>query len=640
MIFYKIMKKIVFLLCLIMLSTSVFANNLYQKESLSLDLTVDGSFRIRPLSQDAEIEKAEVNLYLFPKQSDRQQLIELQTTANYENDVLNFVWKDHKFETKKFGYTAQIVTKNSPIYVKKKILFPITDNKFKYYTQPTEKIDADNPKIIELASKLSAGEDDLFKVVFNLASWVGDNINYDLNELTTNNAQKASWVLENRQGVCDEMTSLFVAMVRSLGIPARFVSGVSYTEQEEIISALGKNWAGHGWAEVYFPTIGWVEFDITFDELGYIDPTHIKLREKLDPDDPDTKYKWLSNDVEIETKELSTKVNIMNVGNDLPTQITISSKPLSKIIEFGSYNIINVIVKNEGDFYQTATLNINFPKEVEIKGKSKRRILLEPNLEQEVYFVAKIPSTLDPRYDYTFPYIIYTEKNLTSKGQFNVRKIGQKFTEDDLKLLIPDDSLSKKSLIKCNYPKKLNVGEKGEAVCSFDSDKTNFEFCIKGKCSSTKIIKYIMPTQNAGWNSIPVSLKYPGGEERSLIQYIVFDESNLLIDFFSPEQIEYTKKLKLSIGLKKDSFKDPKDIKIILEGAGLKHQWEISKISDIETLSLDVNNPILTKNTKFKVKILWDKDNELEKEFIVKVKPKGMIDRIVMLLNNLQLLVK
>ena len=73
--------------------------------------------------------------------------------------------------------------------------------------------------------------------------------------------EPATWVYDNRQGVCDELTGLFISMLRELGIPARFVSGVSYTNLPEF----AKPWGGHGWAEVWFPDVGWVPFDVTRD---------------------------------------------------------------------------------------------------------------------------------------------------------------------------------------------------------------------------------------------------------------------------------------------------------------------------------------------------------------------------------------
>ena len=84
-------------------------------------------------------------------------------------------------------------------------------------------------------------------------------------------------------------------MARSLGIPARFSSGISYSTSD----LFPEPWQPHGWAEVYFPGVGWVSFDITFGEYGYIDVTHIKLRDGFDPTEPATKFEWLAEDVKL-----------------------------------------------------------------------------------------------------------------------------------------------------------------------------------------------------------------------------------------------------------------------------------------------------------------------------------------------------
>lgn len=80
------------------------------------------------------------------------------------------------------------------------------------------------------------GESDYYKVVYELSDWTKTNIDYDLNTITAKAVKKSSWVLENRQGVCDELTNLFISMLRSVGIPARFVTGMVYTNIDVGIS--------------------------------------------------------------------------------------------------------------------------------------------------------------------------------------------------------------------------------------------------------------------------------------------------------------------------------------------------------------------------------------------------------------------
>src|SRR3989344_8941331 len=245
---------ITFFLFLLLVPFSLAQSDLYSMDSLELQLKVDGSFELVSTKSGASVKEVTANILLYPQESQRQHIISWDSAGTVNEEMVSFFWDDQQIEKKEFGYTALIETQNKRLTVKEKVSFPLSSQEIQgleQYLEATETIDSDHSAVIVKAAELAEGEDDLFKVAFNLASWVEENIDYDLNTVTSAASQKGSWVLENRQGVCDEMTSLFVAMARSLGIPARFVSGISYTNSQEVVDAVGSNWAGHGWAEVY-----------------------------------------------------------------------------------------------------------------------------------------------------------------------------------------------------------------------------------------------------------------------------------------------------------------------------------------------------------------------------------------------------
>jgi transglutaminase-like putative cysteine protease len=72
----------------------------------------------------------------------------------------------------------------------------------------------------------------------------------------TKSATTAAEAFALKRGVCQDLTHVFIAAARSLGVPARYVGGYFHrddgvTEQE----------AGHAWAEAYVEGIGWIAFD-------------------------------------------------------------------------------------------------------------------------------------------------------------------------------------------------------------------------------------------------------------------------------------------------------------------------------------------------------------------------------------------
>ena len=71
------------------------------------------------------------------------------------------------------------------------------------------------------------------------------------------------YVLKARKGVCQDFAHLMIASFRNMGLPARYVSGYLETFPAPGEVKLTGSDASHAWVSVYFPTIGWIEFDPT-----------------------------------------------------------------------------------------------------------------------------------------------------------------------------------------------------------------------------------------------------------------------------------------------------------------------------------------------------------------------------------------
>lgn len=71
----------------------------------------------------------------------------------------------------------------------------------------------------------------------------------------TNSHTTAADALRDGAGVCQDHAHVFISAVRSLGIPARYVSGYLFSGGDE------PSEANHAWAEVWIEDLGWVGFD-------------------------------------------------------------------------------------------------------------------------------------------------------------------------------------------------------------------------------------------------------------------------------------------------------------------------------------------------------------------------------------------
>ena len=70
-------------------------------------------------------------------------------------------------------------------------------------------------------------------------------------------------VLRGRRGVCQDFAQLMIGCLRSIGLPARYVSGYILTHPPAGKPRLIGADASHAWVSVFCPTLGWIDFDPT-----------------------------------------------------------------------------------------------------------------------------------------------------------------------------------------------------------------------------------------------------------------------------------------------------------------------------------------------------------------------------------------
>jgi len=68
-------------------------------------------------------------------------------------------------------------------------------------------------------------------------------------------------VLEERRGVCQDFAHVMIAICRSWGVPARYVSGYLFTDRKQ--GDRSDPDATHAWVEVFLPSTRWIGLDPT-----------------------------------------------------------------------------------------------------------------------------------------------------------------------------------------------------------------------------------------------------------------------------------------------------------------------------------------------------------------------------------------
>ena len=73
-------------------------------------------------------------------------------------------------------------------------------------------------------------------------------------------------VLKARKGVCQDFVHVMLAILRSWGIPARYVSGYLFTDRQH--GDRSDPDATHAWVEVFLPSLRWIGFDPTNNSVA------------------------------------------------------------------------------------------------------------------------------------------------------------------------------------------------------------------------------------------------------------------------------------------------------------------------------------------------------------------------------------
>ncbi len=138
------------------------------------------------------------------------------------------------------------------------------------------KIQTNDRGISAKARELVRGTKYVHEAFADIADWIIDNVTYDAGPTVR---QDAKSVITTRRGSCVGFTCLCIAMLRSVGIPARYAHGYLPPGYDWGISK--KYWGVkikgggfHAWVETYYPDIGWTFSDLEHSK-NFSDPFHI-----------------------------------------------------------------------------------------------------------------------------------------------------------------------------------------------------------------------------------------------------------------------------------------------------------------------------------------------------------------------------
>ena len=543
-----------------------------------IDLVITSEFELVPIRANAEVTRASAILSWVPYENRNQRIVE-QTLI--PDGLLGreavVTWSNPSLSVHELELSARLVTNNQVTPVRNKVLFPIQElgPELIPYTRPSELINT-NEDIVELARTLAQGSDDLYEVVFRLAEWTTTNIEYNLTTMTAEATHPSSWVLENRYGVCDELTNLFISLNRALGIPARFVSGLAYTND---VSIFADNWGGHGWAEVYFPGSGWVPYDVTYATYGYIPSGHIKLKDGVDSGGSSVDFEATGRSFSIESKPLGFDATINRLDTRAQHLIGVAIEPYFSEVGFGSHNLLLATITNNQDYYVAPRISVGNTQGLFVESTDTRYVMLAPREEKTIPFLVRVEEDLDSSFQYTFPVSVRSNKGVDYQTSFvsqaGALRVDKDFFDEQLRLdsrarapitisCLSDSPVRSETTINCSF-----VGEDNRALSGLA--------CIDNHCvsaSTPTTIEHTMHKDNPGLYTIPVrfetgSLVTSSFETIQFVDEVRLEISNLTL----PKSVRYDEQANLSFVLEQTSVFGPEETTVIVETSRFLEEW-------------------------------------------------------------------
>lgn len=271
-------------------------------------------------------------------------------------------------------------------------------NGFSKYLLPTNSTQSDDSEIIFASQQATSGAKTQFEKIARLAIFTNNLLVYEGG--MAGQKKDAKWVLENRRGVCTEYSTLFVALARANGIPARYVEGYAYGEKFN-------GWLGHAWAEAYAGE--WVPVDPTWLEVGSLDALHVEEGRYAELSHgqalsatvtaQDAKMNWenpdrggaLANNIATGGIESSPQESNYSLSLGAPALLAGGSESVSLSIIGRGYEVIPVTLST-----CTGAASVTVANE-------SQYLILEPGMNATIIWNVTAPASLDEGYVYKCP---------------------------------------------------------------------------------------------------------------------------------------------------------------------------------------------------------------------------------------------
>jgi transglutaminase-like putative cysteine protease len=167
-------------------------------------------------------------------------------------------------DVQSIGDAIETMRKKSPTYsiaLERLAASATRDALAKQFLFASELVPVTNDAIRAFALASFQNERSVFEAAEELMGRIYEE--FEFNPMFSDISTPVATIFEEKKGVCQDFAHLAIAALRSIGLPARYVSGYIETlPPEGTVKLFGAD-ASHAWVSVYLPGAGWLDLDPT-----------------------------------------------------------------------------------------------------------------------------------------------------------------------------------------------------------------------------------------------------------------------------------------------------------------------------------------------------------------------------------------
>jgi len=122
-----------------------------------------------------------------------------------------------------------------------------------------------DPRVAALAKQITTRDKTPYDKALSIEGYLRSNFGYTLDLTGAPTSDPLAYFLfQKRAGHCEYFAAAMAVMLRTLGIPSRYINGFQTGEYNDVAGDLVVRASdAHSWVEAYFPGFGWLTFDPT-----------------------------------------------------------------------------------------------------------------------------------------------------------------------------------------------------------------------------------------------------------------------------------------------------------------------------------------------------------------------------------------